>query len=335
MNRRGRIIGGAGIAILILLGITAWEVLMAHRTEAVVATASLEEIELRRKIALAHERSAAAEAEARHLRDMSHTEHSQAAPVPEKGSVKGVDPKMAAALEAIAKTPWRDLVLAKSPELQARYLAVRRTDLASLYGPFFANAKFVPDQIARLQEIMNAAEERALDLKSVLRVNGWNDSDPAVATLRNQSDETLHTAERELLGPDSYQQLSEYERALPARTFVGNLATSSVFAGEPLSSAQVNQLTQILSEGNAVYRSGGSAAGPLPDFTPIILARQPAQEPIDSDQILARARLVLSPSQYIPFEAEIERPRTIVKLYNLMLQTPGDEFAGFTIVARK
>jgi hypothetical protein len=335
MNRRGFFLGGAGMAGLILLGNAGMESVAVRRAEAEANRSSVERAELGRKLALNRERIAAAETEAKRLRAIS--EAKRALPAVGSGGtmVTMIDPKTAAALEAIAKTPWRDIILEKSPELQALYLAVRQTDLASLYGPFFSNVKLAPDQIARFKEMLNAADERALDLKSAIRVNGWSDSDPTVATLRKESDDALHTAERTLLGDDGYQQLGEYERALPARAFVGGLATSLLFDGEPLSGTQVNQLTQILSDANEVYRSGGSAAAPIPDLNPSIFAQQPAHETIDADQVLARARLVLSPAQFVPFEAEIERSRSIIKLYNVMRQAPGDPFAGFTIVGRK
>ncbi len=243
--------------------------------------------------------------------------------------------KAAAALDVIVKTPWRDLVLAQNPELQARYLAIRRADLTAMYGPFLVANHLSTEQAQRFTDIMAAADERSLDLRSAITANGWDDADPAAATLRAQSDERTRAEQRGLLGDDGYKQLLDYQRQQPARDVIGGLAVSLTFTGEPLSATQAEQLTRILSEGNAAYRAGGQASTAIPNISDSILSHQPAHEPLDTDQVLSRASEILSPAQYTPFEAEILRGRTITTLFNVVLQAPGDPISGFTILPRK
>ena len=52
------------------------------------------------------------------------------------------------------------------------------------------------------------------------------------------------------------------------------------------------------------------------------------------DEALARARAMLSPTQYAALEADLLRYRAIVDLFNVMRQAPGDPIVGFTIVGR-
>lgn len=144
----------------------------------------------------------------------------------------------------------------------------------------------------------------------------------------------MHAAERNLLGEAGYQQLVEFERQMPTRDFVSGLAASLVFSGDPISATQASQLTQILAEASETYRTGARASSPGPDLDGPLRTRQPAREPLDSAQALARARAVLSPAQYAAFEAEILRTRTIVELFNVIRQAPGDPIMGFTIVGR-
>src|SRR5205814_5283202 len=127
----------------------------------------------------------------------------------------------------------------------------------------------------------------------------------AVQAMRRQSDETMQAAERELLGEAGYQQLGEYERTQPMRDFVGDLAASLVFSGDSISAAQANQLTQILAEASETYRQGARAPSPWADLQGAIFARQPARGSIDTEAVLARARTVLSPTQYASLEAHL------------------------------
>ncbi len=244
--------------------------------------------------------------------------------------------RISAALKRIAETPWRDVVLEQSSELQMRYLAVKRFDLESTYGPFLENSGLTPEQKTRFQEILLAAEERLLDLKSAIQANGWAESDPAVQAIRTQSQETLRSAQQELLGQEGYRRLVDYDRALPAQLFVRGVASTLTFADQPLSSGQVAQLTQILADASDDYRNGGKANGALPEFRREDFdQRQAVRSSINAEQTLAAARALLSPAQYTVFAAEVERGQAVVELYNLMRLSPDGPFDGFVFVGRK
>jgi hypothetical protein len=291
--------------------------------------------ELARQLALNQERIHAAEGEQRSLQAI--LEAKPAAPKPAQpgpAKVLVLDPKMAATAEAIARTPWRDVVLEKNPELQSRYLAVKRRDLGVAYGPFVAESGLPPDQAGRLLDIKLTAAENTMDLNSTTRARGLTENDPAVQTTRRQSDEAMHAAERDMLGEAGYQQLLEFERKIPSRDFVSGLAAALVLSGEPISATQASQLTQILAEASETYRNGGQAVGPVPNLDESMRLRQPARQPIDSVQALAQARAVLSPTQYAAYEADLLRYGTIVDLFNVLRQAPAEPIVGFTILGR-
>jgi hypothetical protein len=301
---------------------------------ALVKLAPREE-ELARQLALNQERIKAAEAEQRSLRarwEAKPASPTAAQPGPARALV--MDPKIAATSEAIARMPWRDIVLEKSPELQARYLAAKRRDLGVSYGPFVVELGLSPDQAGRFLEIKLAAVENTMDLNSATRARGMTESDPAVQAMRRQSEETMLAEERDLLGEAGYQRLVEFERTLSSRDYVGGIAASLVFSGDPISPAQASQLTQILAEASETYRNGARALGPSPNLDEPMRTRQPGREPIDSSQALAQARAVLSPAQYAALEADLLRYRTIVELFNVLRQAPADPIVGFTIVGR-
>lgn len=326
----------AAVAASVALGMVA---LLQSRATATVrdslAKLSPRKAALNRQLALNLQRLAAAEAEQRSLQMKADAK--PAAPnaaQPEPAKVQVLDPTMAAVAEALGRTPWRDVVLEKNPELQARYLAVKRRDLGVAYGPFLAELGLGVDQARRFLDIKLAAAEKTMDLNSTARARGLTESDPAVQAMRRQSEETMHAAERDLLGEGGYPRLVEFERTLASRDYVSGLAASLVFAGDPLSPAQANQLTQILADSSESYRNGAQSMGPGPNLDEPMRTRQTARESIDSAQALAHARAVLSPTQFAMLEADLLRNRAIVDLFNVMRQAPGDPIVGFTFVGR-
>ncbi len=335
MKYRSQILAGAVTASLALATFAFLQARSAGAAETARAKLAPRQGELARQFALNQQRLAAAEAEQSNLQTT--LEAKPAAPkTGQTGPAKVLvlDPKMAATAEAIARMPWRDIVLEKNPQLQSRYLTVKRRDLGVAYGPFVAESGLPPDQASRLLDIKLAEAENAMDLNSITRARGLAESDPAVQAMRRQSEETMQAAERDLLGEAGYQRLVEFERTLPARDYVGGIAASLVFSGDPLSPAQASQLTQILAEANETYRNGAQALGPSPNLDEPMRLRQPGQEPINSTQALAQARAVLSPTQYAALEADLLRYRAIVDLFNVMRQAPGDPIVGFTFVGR-
>lgn len=335
MKNRILILTGAAVACLAFAATALIQARSAAAAEASLAKLAPRQAELARQLARNQERIAAAAAEQRKLQAMLDGKHSAPPGAqPRQTKVVVLDPKTAAAAEAIGRTRWRDVVLEKNPALQARYLVTLLRDFCAAYGPFLAEIGFSPAQAERFKDIKVAAAENAMDLNSIMRARGLAETDPAVQALRSQSDETMRAAERDLLGEEGYQHLAEFERMAPSREFVSGLAATLVFSGDPITATQASQLTQILAEASETYRNGARAISPGPNLDEPLRTRQPAHEPIDSAQALARARTVLSPAQYAAFEAEILRTRTIVELFNVIRQAPGDPIEGFTIVGR-
>lgn len=335
MKPRIFILIGAVTACLALATMAVIKARSADTAEAALAKLAPRQAELVRQLALNQKRISAAEMEQRRLQAMLEANH--AAPKagqPGRANVLLLDPKMAATAGAIARTPWRDVVLEKNPELQARYLAVKRGDLGVAYGPFMAELGLSPAQIEQFKDIKLTAAENTMDLNSTMRARALTEADPAVQAMRRQTEEAMQVAERDMLGEAGFQHLVEFERTLPSRDYVSGLAASLVFSGNPISATQASQLVQILAEASETYRNGAQATSPGPNLDEPLRTRQPAREPIDSAQVLARARAVLSPAQYTAFEAEILRTRTIVELFNVIRQAPGDPIEGFTIVGR-
>jgi hypothetical protein len=253
--------------------------------------------------------------------------------IPEpRPAVQTLDAQRAAAMDLIARTPWGDVVLEKYPELQARYLRIRRVELAATYGPFWATEKLTDAQVERFNLLMVEATERSLDLKSTQRTQGLAETDSAIVALRQQAEEKMRTAQREALGDAGFARLQEYERLLPVRQFVDALAGGLAFTEAPLSATQGGQLVQLLADASEAYSQGGNAPSLHPGayVVPALLQRQQAREPIAVARVLAQAKAILSPPQFVRFEAEMLRIRAMVQVTNLMQRSTSDPVVGFT-----
>lgn len=218
--------------------------------------------------------------------------------------------------------------LLQSPRLQAQYLDAKRARLERTYGPLFKSLNLSPDQVSRFADLELQREEQKLDIggavPTALRSSfsdgqwftgslslavGGTAGDPdtqAAAKLLQQANQDFQDAAAALLGPDGYGQLVAYERSLPMRGVVddvaGSLATSS-----PLSPEQANQLTQILAEASSSYSKGRTAS----------------LSPIDWDQALQQASGVLSPPQMTSLNQVIAMRYAQDHLRNLIKSVTG------------
>jgi len=251
----------------------------------------------------ARHRQASIEQESQRLeREASARQNRAQAPKGAPGSAKAGPSPKAAPAPAARKLDRAVGALLQSPRLQAQYLEAKRARLERTYGPLFRSLNLSPDQVSRFAALEIQREEETLDIAgavpTALRSSfsdgqwftgslslgvGGTPGDPdtqAAAKLLQQANQGFQDAAATLLGPDGYGQLVDYERAMPMRGVVddvaGSLATSS-----PLSPEQANQLTQILAQASSSYTKGRTAT----------------LSPIDWDQALQQASSVLSPPQ--------------------------------------
>jgi hypothetical protein len=219
------------------------------------------------------------------------------------GSIKSEATPKAAPASAVRKLDGPVAALVQSPQLQAQYLEAKRARIERAYGPLFKSLNLSADQIARFGSIVMQREEQALDIAGAVPAalhSSFSDgqwftgslslsvggpaSDPdtqAAAKLLQQANQGFQDAATGLLGPDGYHQLVDYQRAMPMRGVVDDLAGSLATSSSPLNPDQANQLVQILASASASYGKGRTAT----------------LSPIDWDQALQGASGVLSSPQ--------------------------------------
>jgi len=148
-----------------------------------------------------------------------------------------------AAPKAAAPNP-RDLLL-RDPKLQTLWLNSLHGNIARNYALFFATAGVTPAQVQRLEAAMIKRDEQLMDLSGAAQTQG-QDSQAAIATLQQQARADYEAAIRDVLGDEGVRQLQEYDQSASARVFVGGMAGMAVLEDVPLTPAQTERLTKII-----------------------------------------------------------------------------------------
>jgi hypothetical protein len=244
---------------------------------------------------------------------------------------------LALKLLALSAQPWREIALAGDPKLQALYMANERTSIPVRYGPFIRAQNLTADQAARFSEAQLAADQRALDIKAAAAAQGLALDDPAVASLLKQSGQELQQAQTDLLGPDGYQQLAQYDRALPIRSFVDTLGGALAFTDAPLTALQADQLVQQLAGASSSYNDGSVAIPPRMTYAyqNLMASQSLAPDPIDWDEVKPQAQASLSASQFDLLNDAMQESLSTVHLFNIMMeQSKNSPMDGF-VYSRK
>jgi hypothetical protein len=244
------------------------------------------------------------------------------------------NPRHVPEMEAIARVPWRDVVLEQDPALQAKWLALRRENLVGTYGAFWRSAALPVAQIEKFKDLFLEDAERMLHLKAVARDRGMAESDPAIAILREQARAQTRAAQEKLLGMAGFADLQEFERTLPLRGPIDSFAATLALAGMPITAAQTEQLVRITANASQSYREGARADPIRPDFDTFMRAGQTAPRAIDYEKALGGARALLTPAQFVRFHALIRYHQLPVELFNLMQTSATAPVIGFTFGRR-
>jgi hypothetical protein len=152
-------------------------------------------------------------------------------------------------------------LLQTDPELQLRQIAAERARLTARFGPLYRALNLPAGKIDKFEEIAIRHKEQQMDLFAVMQAQKISNpmADPAISKLFQEEETTYAAAQTELLGAEGHAQLNEYERTSTVRDLVSGLAGAVTLAGEPFSTNQAEQLTQILANACPSYIKGGWA----------------------------------------------------------------------------
>lgn len=196
------------------------------------------------------------------------------------------------------------------PAAHAQAMELLKAGLPVKYAAFYREAGLTPDRIAKFEAILVEHDGRLRDIRAAeasikldrttavpreaITFDGRRVQvmqDPAIAALRREEDARFRSDQVALLGEAGYAALQDFENGSESRAFVGELVGNLALTAAPLSLEQGRQLTRVL-----------VAAG-------FKLKVEP--ETADWARILARAPAVLSPVQFVEFEAQLARARSL------------------------
>jgi hypothetical protein len=197
----------------------------------------------------------------------------------------------------------RDALL-HDPQFQNLQLAVTHEKLTATYQPLFDRLKLSPEQSAQALANFRKRGEQAMDLGAIEETQHLAPNDPVLAKLKQQATDEFRTAQIAALGEAGWKEFESYERAVPLREFVNELAGAMTIAGAGLDAAQAEALTAVFAETNAAYRAGETANRNRQDW----------------DQALVAAKGVLTPAQFALFRNGAVQARNMDKMRELAVQ---------------
>jgi len=237
-------------AITLLLGLVSSLVLWEHR--AARSAASLL-AQARDQCARLKQRDLMFE---RRLLDLSRQQRTAEASQ-KKASSQPVGPK------GPSRQKVRARILLDHPDLFALYLRSYQTSSALRFRPLFEALHLAPAQIQQFEDLL--AENKRLQIAAQAETGLGTASSAAFTAVTTNPEQTgLQTAMSNLLGPEAYDQLQNYERTLPARDAI---STIILFAADsaPITNQQADALTQVVADADPTYRQGGQV-GDRSDF---------------------------------------------------------------------
>jgi hypothetical protein len=150
-------------------------------------------------------------------------------------------------------------LVAADPKLFALGMKAYQSSLNTIYGQMFRTLNLPPEEVTKFKSLAAAHMEAIVDILSSASTQGMQLNDPAVGTLMKDENTQFDAAQKSLLGDAAYQQMQQLNRQMPVSGVAYNVATQVALTSTPLSTAQADQLTQILANSSTQYQNGGYA----------------------------------------------------------------------------
>ena len=196
------------------------------------------------------------------------------------------------------------------PEVQKLMAEQIRTQIERRYDKLFAQLNLPPDKLEQFKNLLVERQQSALDVLTTANEQGLTDPrdfQKLVESSRADIDGQIKTT----IGDADYAQYEGFQGSQAARGVSNQLQDSLRNSAAPLSSAQSDQLTQLMAQ------SRPAAAG-----SPGNLGGNNGQ-PVISDDTITQAQGFLSAPQVEALQQIQKQQQTQRRLQQLMLQNAG------------
>src|SRR5687768_7108524 len=152
--------------------------------------------------------------------------------------------------------------LMSKPDVQAMVSLQHKAAIETRYAPLFKNLNLPADQIEKLKALLADRSTTMQDVMVAAREQGLNPRDnpegfkKVVADAQNQINDGI----KSVIGEQGFSQLSNYEQTIPQRNVVNELQQRLSYTSTPLTSAQAEQMVQILASNTPQRQPGNSGA---------------------------------------------------------------------------
>lgn len=251
-----------------------------------------------------------------------------------KAMLEGTGPKPVEATPAAAGPDARSkkddefeliTALANLPEFQKLVAMQQGGRINEKYAALFKKLRLSPEELARMQTLLAEKQSTTGDVALAVREQGLSGqaARDVARQLVKQSELDLNNSIKQLLGAQRYNQYQTYERTLPQRETVNQLAQRLSYTTTPLTAQQTEQLVQALAARPPADPANPGAAQafapvrPLPPSLTNIGLSSVNQAPI-APSAVAKAQTFLSPAQLAALQRMQQEQQAQQMLGNLI-----------------
>ena len=222
-----------------------------------------------------------------------------------------------------------------------RLMAMReKTMLNARYGALFKKLALSPEKLAQFQSLLADKQSIPMDVMTAAIQQGIDPMQnpqefrQLVQNAQTEIEEKIKAA----LDPASYAQYQNYVQTEPQRMVVNQLQQSLSYTDTPLTTAQTDQLMQILADTSPVHGGGVITSGAAVGYfnrtgSGNSMAVAVGTPPPDgaggfggslvTDEAVTRAQSVLSPAQIQALREIQQQQQTAAQLQQQIMQNPG------------
>lgn len=165
--------------------------------------------------------------------------------------------------------------LADTPEFQKLLALEQHGQVDAKYAALFRKLHLNPEDQVRLETLLTDKQSAFADAMIAAHDQGLTGKDARdlANAVANATQKDINASIKDLLGPQDFNQYQSYERTLPQRAVVDQLAQRLSYTAGPLTTGQQDRLVQTLAATAAAPQSipGASAKNvkPVPPVAPL------------------------------------------------------------------
>jgi len=200
------------------------------------------------------------------------------------------------------------------PEIRRLMAIQQKAQISRQFAPLMKKLNLTPDQLSQFQSLMLEKRNVQLDVLSAASQQGINpmqnpdEFKKMIESAQSDLDQKIQTT----LGDDNYAQFQNFQQTQGQRGVVNQLNQDLSYTDSPLTTAQRDQMVQIMAQ-TAPPKTPANAAAPN---TP-----PPGGGNLVTDQTIALAQNVLSASQLQALQGIQQQQQANAQLQKLMMQS--------------